>query len=91
MKKKRHTKIISCSLKGGRRERELGYPTSLSWGWERNYVLAVYIYREREHRVIRLVQQVTQENHILLATANNFRSFLSSHIRATFFFFILED
>lgn len=43
LKKKRQTKIISCSLKGGRRERELGYPTSLSWGWESNYVLVMYI------------------------------------------------
>lgn len=43
------------------------------------------------YRVIRLVQQVTQENHILLATPNNFRSSLSSDIRATFLFFILED
>lgn len=43
LKKKRHTKIISCNVKCGRRDRELDGPTSLPWGWEKNCTLAIYI------------------------------------------------
>lgn len=43
------------------------------------------------YRVMRRIQEVTQENHIFLATPNSFRSFLGTDSSRNFFFFILED
>lgn len=43
LEEKRFIKIASCILKGGRKKS--GSSTSLAWGWEKNFVLAICVLR----------------------------------------------
>ena len=81
LKEKRHTKISSCSLKAeGGKKRWLNplFCLGLERGGGRRGRMI------RSYGIMRFVWQITQENHILLATPNRFRSFWG--VTVTFFF-----